>query len=306
MASSLFSTIGNKLKDYSIVYSFDRTGFERHARQFQAINEYNLRDKTFFITGGTSGIGEALALQLLNVNAKVIVTGRNEDKFRQSTLSDQGAEFIALDLANFEEIKNLHLPTIDGLICNAGGMPSSLHIHHNAFDTIFASQVVGHYILIKRFISSEKLQPSKPIHITSSGGMYLKKLQLDDLTWTRKPYDKVASYANAKRAQVILNKELAKQHLNYHFSCSHPGWVRTSALEEALPDFVQKIGNRLRTPAQGADSIIWALAEVTNIPSGKFWFDRKARPTTPFFWTRESYETRKALIELCESYTTLP
>lgn len=303
MVSSLIHSIQDTLKDYSIVYSFDRTGFDRHAQKFSPINEHNLRDKTFFITGGTSGIGEALALQLLDYHAKVIVTGRNEAKFTASKLSQKGAEFIPLDLANLDEIKRITLPKIDGLVCNAGGMPASLHIYNDSFDTIFASQVVGHYVLIKRLISSDKLAPHKPVHITSSGGMYLKKLTLDDLTWKKNRYDKVASYANAKRAQVILNQELAQQHSHYHFSCSHPGWVKTEALEEALPDFVSKLGSRLRSASQGADTILWCLAEHSNIPSGKFWFDREARPTTPFFWTRESYQSRKALIALCESFT---
>ncbi len=303
MVSTVFNSFKDTLKDYSIVYSFDKTGFERHSRKFSPINEQNLRDKTFFITGGTSGIGEALALQLLDYQAHVIVTGRNEEKFLNSRLSQKGAKFIALDLANLDEVKRLTLPEIDGLVCNAGGMPSSLQIHNDSFDTIFASQVVGHYVLIKRFITSNKLATGKPVHITSSGGMYLKKLKLDDLKWEKNDYDKVASYANAKRAQVILNKELAKQHLQHHFSCSHPGWVKTSALEEALPDFVGKLGSRLRSANQGADTILWCLAEHSNIPTGKFWFDREIRPTNPFFWTRESYQKRKALIALCESFT---
>lgn len=289
----------NLLKDYSIIYSFDRSGYERHAQDFSAIDETKLRGKRFFITGGTSGIGEALAMRLLDAGAEVLVSGRKQSKFEASDLARRGAQFIALDMADFAAIEALSLPQLDGLVCNAGGMPERLTRVNEKYDVIFASQVVGHYVLLRKCIDQAILKPHSPIHITSSGGMYLKKLSLHDLAWREQEYDKVKSYANAKRAQVILNQELAQAYPNFHFSCSHPGWVGTQALAEALPDFVGKLGNRLRSAEQGADTIFWCLAEHASLPSGKFWFDRKARKETPFFWTRNSQETRKQLLLVC-------
>jgi dehydrogenase/reductase SDR family protein 12 len=287
------------LKDYSIVYSFDRSGYQRHARQFSQIDDSWLADKTVLITGGTSGIGAALAQRLASAGAHVWVTGRGQQKFDQSGLAAQGVQFIELDMTDFEQVMNQSLPSLDALVCNAGGMPDQLMLVEDRYDVIFASQVVGHYLLIRRCIEQGVLPEQAPIHITASGGMYLQKLNLDDLCWQQARYDKVKSYANAKRAQVILNQELPRQFPNYRFSASHPGWVGTDALREALPAFTSRMGDRLRTNDEGADTIYWCLSEGQRLPSGEFWFDRAPRKVYPFFWTRESRKTRQSLLTVC-------
>lgn len=291
----------NTCKDYSIIFSFDRSGYERHAHSFEKIDDHYFDSKHYLITGGTSGIGEALAKRLVNAGAKVTVTGRNKSTFNASSLGQRGVEFFPFDLADFERLKSIELPKIDGLICNAGGMPDTLTVVDAKYDEIFASQVVGHYILINRAIKEHILTPNAPIHITSSGGMYVNKLTLNDLAWRDREYDKVSSYANAKRAQVILNRELAKIYPQHHFSCSHPGWVGTDALAKALPKFADNMAGRLRNAEQGADTIYWCLSQYEALKSGQFWFDRKARVVYPFFWTRESAQQRDTLLNMCQS-----
>ncbi|WP_108124248.1 SDR family NAD(P)-dependent oxidoreductase [Saccharospirillum mangrovi] len=287
------------LKDYSIVYSFDRSGFARHARQFSPIEDSHLIGKRYLVTGGTSGIGAALAQRLAEAGAEVLVTGRSRSRFEQSGLESLGVGYIPLDMADFHQVMQLKLPPIDGLVCNAGGMPGQLQLVNDEFDQIFASQVVGHYLLMRRCIESGLLTPGGSLHFTSSGGMYLKRLDLDDLCWQEDGYDKVKSYANAKRAQVILNEELARRYPDFIFSASHPGWVGTQALQEALPGFARHFSKRLRSDEEGADTIYWCLCEGEKLPSGEFWFDRQSRPVYAFPWTRESYTSRQRLMTLC-------
>ena len=89
----------------------------------------NLKGKTILITGGGSGIGLEAAKQFLEIGAKVIITGRNQDKLNAakqlySSLitiqSDAGNEADALTL--FDKVKELG--GIDILYHNAGvGVP---------------------------------------------------------------------------------------------------------------------------------------------------------------------------------------
>lgn len=294
---SMFDT----LKDYSIVLSFDRSGFQRHARHFSTIADDQLAGKRYLITGGTSGIGAALARRLAEAGSRVTVTGRSAERFEQAGLAALGVGFKELDMADFAALMTTEIGPLDGLVCNAGGMPSRLQLVNDDYDLIFASQVIGHYLLMRRCLEDGLLAKGGSLHLTSSGGMYLQKLQLDDLCWQETPYDKVRSYANAKRAQVILNQELARRYPEYRFSASHPGWVGTEALREALPGFTKRLEKRLRTDAEGADTIYWCLSQGSQLPSGEFWFDRKSRPVYPFPWTRESQTSRQRLLALCET-----
>ncbi|EAR08058.1 SDR family NAD(P)-dependent oxidoreductase [Reinekea blandensis] len=289
------------LKDYSVVYSFDRSGYERHARHFSELNATSLAGKHFLVTGGTRGIGQAITEGLLAYGAEVTVSARSDRDYRANFGHHSRVRFLPLDLADFNAVMAADLSVYDGVVLNAGGMPDKLQVVEDRFDVIFASQVVGHFLLVRRLITEGSLKPLSPVHWVASGGMYLQKLNLSDLSWQRTDYDKVKSYANAKRAQVILNELMAQRFKNFTFSCSHPGWVATQALADALPGFTKKLGHRLRTPEQGADTILWCLEQGRKLKSGRFWFDRRARKTHPFFWTREREADRLALLELLEA-----
>ncbi len=291
----------NKLLDLSIIYSFDQSGYQRHARLFSELNAVKFAGKHFLVTGGSRGIGGAVTQALLAMGAEVTVTARTQQDFDANFAGQAGVSFQTLDLGNFEAIQTLHLGLYDGLVLNAGGMPSQPTLVDGQFDTIFGAQVVGHYLLLDRLIEEDRLRTGAPVHWVASGGMYLHKLQLDDLGWQQRPYDKVTSYANAKRAQVVLNGLLAQRYKKLVFSCSHPGWVGTDALAKALPGFTNRMGKRLRTAEQGADTILWCLEQRQQLKSGLFWFDRHPRQTRVFFWTQESEADRLALLALLES-----
>lgn len=60
----------------------------------------------------------------------------------------------------------------------------------------------------------------------------------------------------------------------------HPGWADTPGVQRSLPTFHTFLNPLLRTPEQGADTILW-LAVNPDLPAqenGQFWFDRQARP----------------------------
>jgi dehydrogenase/reductase SDR family protein 12 len=131
--------------------------------------------------------------------------------------------------------------------------------------------------------------------------MYLKKLDLQDIHWQRRRYDKLAAYANAKRAQVCLNEMLAEM---WHredlvFSCMHPGWVGTPGVTNSLPTFERWLSGSLRTPEQGADTIIWLATCKSPYVSGRFWFDRHVRSTYAIPRTREGVGEREKLWQMC-------
>ena len=64
------------------------------------------------------------------------------------------------------------------------------------------------------------------------------------------------------------------------FHALHPGWAATPGVDEALPRFARLMGPLLRTPEQGADTMVWLAADDDALGSnGAFWLDRRPRST---------------------------
>ena len=152
-------------------------------------------------------------------------------------------------------------------------------------------------LLMDRIIASA---PSRVIEVTS-GGMYSQRIDVDDSQTEDREYEGRAVYSRTKRGQVILTEVRAQQHAGTGvvFHTMHPGWAATPGVYESIPDFAEKFGEILRTPAQGADTIVWlAAADEPARSSGLLWQDRRPRETYRDEATRETPEERDRLIEL--------
>ncbi|WP_433566586.1 hypothetical protein ACQP1O_16125 [Nocardia sp. CA-151230] len=135
----------------------------------------------------------------------------------------------------------------------------------------------------------------------SSGGMYLQPLRVDDIEYRCGDYHGAAAYARTKRMQVALTSVLADRYAAQSISvhAMHPGWVGTPGIATSLPRFRRLMAPLLRTPAEGADTAVWLAA--TDVPSGRFWHDRRARPEHYLRRTRESDSDREGLWRYCAS-----
>jgi NAD(P)-dependent dehydrogenase (short-subunit alcohol dehydrogenase family) len=105
---------------------------------------------------------------------------------------------------------------------------------------------------------------------------------------------------------VVLADSLAAQ-LEFSGICvnaMHPGWADTPAVRTSLPRFWSLLRRVLRTPAEGADTVVWlAASPAARGQTGRFWFDRQPRSTHLLPWTRETSAQRQALRRLCERLT---
>lgn len=292
----------NKILDASIFWSFDKSGFLRHKKRFTEDLQF-CSGTTALITGGTSGIGLASAKFMAKQGVNVFVTGRDERKGKKVEAEDSNIKFIQWDMADWSQLQSTvnSLPEINYLVLNAGGMPEKFQKNSNGIELQFASQLFGHFYLAKLLESSSKLKDKARIVWVTSGGMYLKSLDLSTIT-QNSHYDKVATYANVKRAQVTLLPYFKEQFSKQIVVAMHPGWAATPGVASAIPGFSEKMRSRLRTPLQGADTILWLLSTITNIQSGHLYFDRK-KVTTHFFWfTKKSEKLKTKLIDLLNSY----
>jgi NAD(P)-dependent dehydrogenase (short-subunit alcohol dehydrogenase family) len=132
--------------------------------------------------------------------------------------------------------------------------------------------------------------------------MYTQRLDVEGLLrGGADPFDGVVQYARTKRALVVLNELLAERLSGngITFSAMHPGWADTPAVRTSLPRFRQAMQGRLRTPEEGADTVIWmAVCPRLEGETGRFYFDRAPRPTHLVPWTKETSRDRRRVVRL--------
>ncbi|XP_026074016.1 dehydrogenase/reductase SDR family member 12-like [Carassius auratus] len=294
---------------------YTKGGYESAARSFvEADLEVSVSGRSFIITGANSGIGKAAACEIAKRGGTVHLVCRNEDRANEAKKDvveqskNENVHVHLVDMSNprkvwefangFSQNHNLHV-----LINNAGCMVNQRELTEDDLEKNFATNTLGTYILTTALIPSLKKSENPRVITVSSGGMLVQKLNVEDLQFEKGSFEGTMAYAQNKRQQVIMTEQWAAQHKDIHFSCMHPGWADTPAVRSSMPDFYAKMKNKLRTEAQGADTVVWlAISETASRqPSGLFFQDRKAVSThLPLASSRSSPDEDQKLMSKLE------
>ena len=304
------------------IWRFTRLGYRESRRRWNPVSAY-LGDRHAVVTGATSGVGLAAARELASLGARLTLVVRNRRKGNavvRELQSETGNKDIALEIADMGVMKDVHTladrllaagEPVDILVNNAGALFNPRQQTPEGLEKSFALLLMGPYIL------TERLQPllaksgdARVVNV-SSGGMYSQKIHVDDLQSSRGSYSGSVAYARAKRGLMILTEEWAERWRKDGITVNamHPGWADTPGVETALPAFYRATRHLLRSPEEGADTIVWlaAASEAADV-SGKFWLDREQHPSHISRRTRESAAERKQLLDTLQDLlaTTRP
>jgi len=206
-------------------------------------------------------------------------------------------EIGVADLASLDDVRRYadqirrYHSRLDVLVNNAGALVREHQLTGDGMELTAQTHVVAPFLLTAQLLTLLAQTPGSRVVTVSSGGMYTERLGLPHLEMGPDGFDGVKAYARAKRAQVVLNRQWAQRaaHSGVTFHAMHPGWVDTPGIQEALPGFSRAMGPLLRTPEQGADTMVWlATAREPLTSNGQFWLDRHRRWTSKLPWTRTS------------------
>ncbi len=323
--------------EVSVAGGFGSPGI-RVRRRLEGWSEVpRMEGRRVLLTGGTSGIGLAAATEFARLGAELGLVGRDaqrtaavaarigarmaDDREQQVGRARHAppigppARAFHADLTRLADARRLvddvgsHWSSVDVLVHNAGAMSADYQRTPEGFEATYAAQVLSPHLLTSGLLGHLTRGSSPRVVTVSSGGMYAQGLDIATVQSREQDYDGVRAYARAKRAQVVLTEQWAARFPDpVQFHSMHPGWADTPGVRDSLPRFHRLTRPILRSPAQGADTIVW-LAAVPTIPApnGSFWLDRRPRGTVRMPGTAADAGTAAALWDLvCQQAGSTP
>lgn len=307
------STIGG-LADKLVlprVARFTRLGYTRSRKRYQPLSA-SVEGLHVVITGASSGLGLAAARELGRRGAQLTLVMRNKEKAARvcrELIEETGNKAIKAELADLSLLGDVDKLVgrllrrnrpIDVLINNAGALFNEREETREGLERSLALLLLSPWRLtlgLKPLL--DKAGQARVVNVLS-GGMYTQPLSVKHLVEGDSRYNGAVAYARAKRALMVVTREWARDWAEDGIvvNAMHPGWADTPGVESALPGFHTLTRRVLRSPEQGADTIVWlAAASEARDVSGELFMDRQLQPEYLLKSTRERPGEKRKLMD---------
>ena len=253
--------------------------FGAHSTASEVVAGLDLSHVAAIVTGASGGLGAETARALAERGARVTLTARDipkgeavAEQIRKST-GNPKVDVLALELMSLDSVRafakeyTARHKTLNVLINNAGLMACPLARTPNGWESQFATNHIGHFLLTN--LLAPLLVASAPSRVVSvsSRGHRFSPVVFEDIHFERRPYDKWSAYGQAKTANVLLAVELDRRlgSRGVHANGLHPGGIRTELGRHLTQDDIKELMSRApggkmewKTPEQGAATSVWA------------------------------------------------
>ena len=258
---------------------------------------FEIKNKNVLITGATSGIGEATAIDLAKKGANIFFIARNNLKAQNLSdkiefISGKRPKFFIADLASLKNIKESALEFISldiplhVLLNNAGIINNNRKETVDGFEEVFSINHLAYFYLTHLLL--EKLKegtPSRIINVSSGAHAFVKGFNFDDVN-SLKEYKPFKVYGYSKLANILFTKKLSQvlENENIIVNCLHPGVVGTGfgqnngVFSKILFNLSKPF---MRSSEKGAETSIYLCSspDVSDV-SGQYFYNCKIAKTT--------------------------
>ena len=258
---------------------------------------FEIKNKNVLITGATSGIGEATAIDLAKKGANIFFIARNNLKAQNLSdkiefISRKRPKFFIADLASLKNIKESALEFISldiplhVLLNNAGLINNNRKETVDGFEEVFSINHLAYFYLTHLLLDKLKEStPSRIINVSSGAHAFVKGFNFDDVN-SLKEYKPFKVYGYSKLANILFTKKLSQvlENENIIVNCLHPGVVGTG-FGQNNGIFSKILFNLskpfMRSSEKGAETSIYLCSspDISDV-SGQYFYNCKIAKTT--------------------------
>jgi len=260
--------------------------------------------KTALITGATSGIGQATAMGLARLGARVVLVARDAEKGRRTAAEitertgNHQVDVLLADLSSQASVRQLaeevigRYPRLDVLVNNAGIILGTRRTTIDGLEYTFAVNHLAPFLLTNLLLDTLKASAPSRIVIVSSEAQRMGRLNFEDLQGEAH-YSGQAAYNQSKLANIMFCYALARrlEGTGVTATVAHPGLVRTNFGQEnptrTVRVLIALFKRFMKTPEQGAVTPIHlASSPEVEGATGRYFVNKRARRSSP-----RSYDT---------------
>jgi NAD(P)-dependent dehydrogenase (short-subunit alcohol dehydrogenase family) len=268
--------------------------------------------RTAIVTGATSGVGRALAERLAAAGLTVGLVARDRargqaarDEIAAATGNDRVGVLIG-DLSDLASVRDLARaaadanPTIDILVNCAGVYTAKRSVTRDGFETMFATNVLGPFLLTNLLVPELRAAESARILVLSAPSG--TKLDFEDLQHEHS-FRSLSAFGASKAADLLFTFELARRldGTGVTANAVHPGLVHSNLMDGAFAPLRWAIRPFESTPEKAVTAIVpLVLDPAFADQTGKFF--HKAKAIDPPASTRDA-ETQRRLWDACAAMT---
>lgn len=267
-----------------------------------------LLQKTFVVTGATSGIGLACAVALVREGADVIGVGRSTERCSQVEANLHGQNpasrihYLVADLSQQVEIHRLAArikeclaadgkTALDGLVNNAGTYTYWLSLTPDGIETQWAVNHLAGFLLTRELMPLLEAAPFARVVTVSSDSHHGARIQWDD-PQLRRRYNGLAAYGNTKLANILFTLELNRwlgSGSRVRAFAVDPGLVKTDIAMKGTPPLVGWLWKVRRSGGTGAEVPARCIKYLL--------MDASVQTSTQIYWKncRPAHASRNAL-----------